>query len=54
MSATQGPYEQTVGLIERLLGLTAVHRESDRGLYIDRGLYVIKQGSSYVMIAVLR
>ena len=40
--------------IERLLGLSAVHRESDRGLYIDRGLYVIKQGSSYVMIAVLR
>lgn len=54
MSATPGPYEQTVALIERLLGLSAVHRESDRGLYIDRGLYVIKQGSSYVMISVLR
>ena len=54
MSATPGPYEQTVALIERLLGLSAVHRESERGLYIDRGLYVIKQGSSYVMISVLR
>lgn len=53
MSATPGPYEQTVALIERLLGLSAVHRESDRGLYIDRGLYVIKQGSSYVMISVI-
>ena len=54
MSATPGPYEQTVALIERLLGLSAVHRESERGLYIDRGLYVIKQGSSYVMISVVR
>src|SRR5207245_357084 len=48
------PFEVTCSLIERLLGLTATHRESERGLYIDRGLYVIKQGSSYVMIAVLR
>lgn len=48
------PFEQTASLIERLLGLSATHRESERGLYIDRGLYVIKQGSSYVMIAVLR
>ncbi len=47
-------FEQTCNLIQRLLGLNESHRESDRGLYIDRGLYVIKQGSSYVMIAVLR
>ena len=50
----EGAFEHTVTMMERLLGLTAAHRESDRGLYIDRGLYVIKQGSSYVMIAVLR
>jgi hypothetical protein len=36
-----------------VLGLSLAHRESDRGLYIDRGLYVIKQGSSYVMISVI-
>lgn len=47
-------FEQTCTTIERLLGLNETHRESDRGLYIDRGLYVIKQGSSYVMIAVLK
>jgi hypothetical protein len=47
-------FEQTCTLVEKQLGLTAAHRESERGLYIDRGLYVIKQGSSYVMIAVLR
>jgi len=53
-AASDSPFEQTCNVIERLLGLNAAHRESDRGLYIDRGLYVIKQGSSYVMIAVLR
>jgi hypothetical protein len=53
-AAPGSSHETTCILIERLLGLTATHKESDRGLYIDRGLYVIKQGSSYVMIAVLR
>ena len=52
--ASGNPFEKTCSTIERLLGLNAQHRESDRGLYIDRGLYVIKQGSSYVMIAVLK
>lgn len=53
--AAQGSnFEQTCTLVEKQLGLNAAHRESERGLYIDRGLYVIKQGSSYVMIAVLR
>lgn len=45
--------EHSCGLIEKVLGLSLAHRESDRGLYIDRGLYVIKQGSSYVMISVI-
>lgn len=45
--------EQSCVLIEKVLGLSLSHRESDRGLYIDRGLYVIKQGSSYVMISVI-
>ena len=53
-AATGSHFEQTCSLVERLLGLNAAHRESERGLYIDRGLYVIKQGSSYVMIAVLK
>ena len=44
--------EQSCAVIERILGLTTSHRESDRGIYIDKGLYVIKQGSSYVMISV--
>ena len=38
--------------VEKILGLSTSHRESDRGIFIDRGLYVIKQGSSYVMISV--
>jgi hypothetical protein len=45
--------EHSCTLIEKVLGLSLAHRESDRGLYIDRGLYVIKQGSSYVMISVI-
>jgi hypothetical protein len=53
-AGSSSSFEQTSSVIERLLGLSASHRESDRGLYIDRGLYVIKQGSSYVMIAVLK
>ncbi|MBL8632907.1 MAG: YbjN domain-containing protein [Myxococcales bacterium] len=44
--------EQSCAVIEKILGLHTAHRESDRGIYIDKGLYVIKQGSSYVMISV--
>jgi hypothetical protein len=52
-SAHTPAVEQSCALIEKVLGLSLQHRESDRGLYIDRGLYVIKQGSSYVMISVI-
>lgn len=52
-SAHTPEVDQSCTLIEKVLGLSLVHRESDRGLYIDRGLYVIKQGSSYVMISVI-
>jgi hypothetical protein len=45
--------DQSCALIERILGLSAAHKQSERGVYIDRGLYVIKQGSSYVMISVI-
>jgi hypothetical protein len=45
--------DQSCTLIERILGLSATHKQSERGVYIDRGLYVIKQGSSYVMISVI-
>ena len=45
--------EQSCQLIEKILGLSATHKQSERGVYIDRGLYVIKQGSSYVMISVV-
>ena len=44
--------DQSCAVIEKILGLSTSHRESDRGIFIDRGLYVIKQGSSYVMISV--
>ena len=44
--------EQSCAVIEKILGVSLAHRESDRGIFIDRGLYVIKQGSSYVMISV--
>lgn len=61
MSNTQGSspassgsaVEQSCVLIERILGLSAAHKQSERGVYIDKGLYVIKQGSSYVMISVI-
>lgn len=61
MSSTQGSspasggsaVEQSCVLIERILGLSAAHKQSERGVYIDKGLYVIKQGSSYVMISVI-
>jgi hypothetical protein len=61
MSHTQGsspasggsPVDQSCVLIERILGLSAAHKQSERGVYIDKGLYVIKQGSSYVMISVI-
>jgi len=46
-------FEQSCQRCEHVLGISLTHRESERGLYIDRGLYVIKQGSSYVMIAVI-
>jgi hypothetical protein len=44
--------DQSCAVIEKILGLSVSHRESDRGIFIDKGLYVIKQGSSYVMISV--
>jgi hypothetical protein len=44
---------QSCAVIEKVLGLSTTHRESDRGIFIDNGLYVIKQGSSYVMISVV-
>ena len=50
--ASGSAVEQSCAVIEKILGLSASHRESDRGIFIDRGLYVIKQGSSYVMISV--
>lgn len=61
MSHTQGSspanggsaVDQSCLLIERILGLSAAHKQSERGVYIDKGLYVIKQGSSYVMISVI-
>jgi len=61
MSSTQGSspvsggsgVDQSCVLIERILGLSAAHKQSERGVYIDKGLYVIKQGSSYVMISVI-
>ncbi len=45
--------DQSCILIEKILGLSAAHKQSERGVYIDKGLYVIKQGSSYVMISVI-
>ena len=61
MSHTQGSspanggssVDQSCVLVERILGLSAAHKQSERGVYIDKGLYVIKQGSSYVMISVI-
>ncbi len=61
MSHTQGSspanggssVDQSCVLIERILGLSAAHKQSERGVFIDKGLYVIKQGSSYVMISVI-
>ena len=61
MSNTQGSspapggsgVDQSCVLIEKILGLSAAHKQSERGVYIDKGLYVIKQGSSYVMISVI-
>lgn len=61
MSHTQGSspvnggssVDQSCVLVERILGLSAAHKQSERGVFIDKGLYVIKQGSSYVMISVI-
>lgn len=52
--STANAVDHSCGLIEKVLGLSAAHKESDRGIFIDKGLYVIKQGSSYVMISVIR
>src|SRR4051812_7974115 len=44
--------DQSCSLIEKVLGVGAHSKKSDKGLYVDHGLYVIKQGSSYVIISV--
>lgn len=52
-TSTETNFDSSCTKIERTLGIDALHMESSEGLYIERGLYVVKQGSAVVTVTVL-